>query len=207
MTRVLLTSFEPFGRHTLNSSLEVGRAVARWPPPGVELDWLVLPVVAGACVERAWGRVVEVRPALVLSLGQKDGAARLCVEAAAANLHDFRMRDNASNWFRKQPILPDGPAAYQATAPTDRILLDLHDHQVPAELSLSAGGFICNHLYYGLLHRAAAEGSTHRTCFLHLPLLPEQVPAGRRTPSCGLEQMAEGVRLAIAACVGPGRPS
>src|SRR5256885_8834812 len=98
MTRVLLTSFEPFGRHTLNSSLEVGRAVACRPPPGVDLDWLVLPVVAGTCVEQAWARVVQFRPTLVLSLGQKDGAARLCIEAVAANLHDFRMRDNAGNW-------------------------------------------------------------------------------------------------------------
>src|SRR5262245_28529001 len=110
MARVLLTSFEPFGTHTLNSSLEVGRAVARRPPPGVELDWLVLPVVAGACVEAAWARVRQVRPDLVLALGQKDGAARLCVEEAAANLHDFRMRDNAGRWFRNQPILPGGPA-------------------------------------------------------------------------------------------------
>jgi pyroglutamyl-peptidase len=202
MTRVLLTSFEPFGTHTINSSLEVGRAVARRPPPGVDLDWLVLPVVAGACVEAAWARVVQVRPSLVLALGQKDGAARLCVEEAAANLHDFRMRDNAGNWYRKQPILPGGPSAYLATARTDRILRDLQDRRVPAERSLSAGAFVCNHLYYGLLHRAAVEGSPHQTCFLHLPLLPEQVSPGRPVPSCGLEQMAEGVRLAIAACVG-----
>jgi pyroglutamyl-peptidase len=205
MTRVLLTSFEPFGRHTLNSSLEVGRAMARQPPPGVDLEWLVLPVVAGACVELAWARVLQVRPALVLSLGQKGGTARLCIEEVAANLHDFRMRDNAGNWFRKQPIIPDGPAVYRATARTDRILLDLQNGQVPAELSLSAGAFICNHLYYGLLHRAATEGSTHQTGFIHLPLLPEQVPVGQRTPSCGLEQMAEGVRLAIVACIGPER--
>jgi hypothetical protein len=56
MTRVLLTSFEPFGGQALNSSLEVGRALARQPLPGVELEWLTLPVVARVCVDRRFSQ-------------------------------------------------------------------------------------------------------------------------------------------------------
>jgi pyroglutamyl-peptidase len=60
---------------------------------------------------------------------------------------------------------------------------------------------VCNHLFYGLLHRAARAGCRHQTGFLHLPLLPEQVRPGRKTPSCSLAQQAEGVRRAIGACL------
>src|SRR5262249_41799637 len=104
--RVLLTSFEPFGGLDLNSSLEVGQAVSAEPPAGVGLHWHPLPVVAGRCVEAAWALVQQLRPALVLALGQAAGAAAIHVEDRAVNLDDFPIPDNAGNWRRLQWIVP-----------------------------------------------------------------------------------------------------
>ena len=202
MIRVLLTSFEPFGGHGRNSSLEVGRALARRPPGGVALDWLVLPVVADRCVELAWAHVLAARPALVLALGQAAGAACLRVEERAVNVNHFTIPDNAGNLFHKQVIVPGGPAAYRATVPTGRLVREARGG-VAAELSGSAGTYVCNHLFYGLLHRAAVAGWGHQTGFLHLPLLHGQ-PTRLPLPSRGLEELAEGVRRAIRACVAPG---
>jgi pyroglutamyl-peptidase len=218
MPRVLLTSFEPFGRHALNSSLEVGRALAADPPAGVEVDWLVLPVVAGRCVELAWQRVEETRPDAVVALGQSSRAAALRVEERAVNVDHFPQPDNAGNAHLKRPVVPGGPAAYPATAPADAMLRAVLARGLPAERSQSAGTFVCNHLFYGLLHRAALAGAAHRTAFLHLPLLPEQVPAapGRpemsgpqskeRTPppTRPLGELVEAAAAAVAACVGAG---
>jgi pyroglutamyl-peptidase len=201
MVRVVLTSFEPFGGHALNSSLEVGRDLARRPPPGVALDWLVLPVVAGRCVEEAWEWVCAAEPVLVLALGQSAGAAALRVEEVAVNLNDFSTPDNAGNLFRKQPIVAHGPAWYRTTTCPERVVEAVRRADLPAERSGSAGTYVCNHLFYGLLHRAARAGCRHQTGFLHLPLLPQQVRPGQKTPSCGLAQLVEGVRRAIAACV------
>src|SRR4051812_13525825 len=105
--RVLLSSFEPFGTHALNSSFEVGRLLAAQSLPGIDLEWLVLPVVVWECVERAWERIGVVRPDLVLALGQRAGAAMLQLERVAVNLNDFSMTDNAGNLLCKQPIVPD----------------------------------------------------------------------------------------------------
>src|SRR4029077_20969861 len=113
--RVLLTSFEPFGGFKVNSSLEAGRAAAADPPSGVEVDWMVLPVVAGACVEQAWDRVWQTQPALVLALGQSGAAATLRVEERAINFDDFPMPDNAGNEIRKKVIVPSGPPVYRTT--------------------------------------------------------------------------------------------
>jgi len=200
MTRVLLTSFEPFGTHTLNSSLEVGRAVARRPPRGVELEWVVLPVVAGACVERAWACVEQAGPDLVLALGQAAGAAVLRLEGVAANVNDFSIPDNAGNLLVGQPVVAGGPAAYRATVPLRRLAGALAGRGVPAGLSASAGRYVCNHLLYGLLHRAARRGCGHRTGFAHLPLLPGQVSRRSPSPALGLDVLAEGVRTIIEAC-------
>src|SRR5205085_2715204 len=95
MNRVLLTSFEPFGPHAVNSSLEIGRVVADQPPSGVSLDWLVLQVVAGLSTERAWERVMAFEPDLILALGQGDSRAGLHVEMRAVNVADFAIPDNA----------------------------------------------------------------------------------------------------------------
>jgi pyroglutamyl-peptidase len=201
--RVLLTSFEPFGVHALNSSLEVGRALSADPPAGVDIDWLALPVVAGACVEQAWVRVRQVQPALVLALGQLAGAAVLRVEARGINLDDFPMPDNAGNHYRKQVIVHAGPPMYRATLEPERVVRGLRGAGVAAEVSLSAGTYVCNHLFYGLLHRAAVGGHRHRTGFLHLPLLPEQVDPKKPLPSWPLNRLVEGVRRAVWACVDP----
>jgi pyroglutamyl-peptidase len=205
MPRVLLTSFEPFDGHALNSSLEVGRALAQAPPAAVEVEWLVLPVEAGVCVERAWRRVEEGRPDAVVALGQSSVAAAVRVEEVAANRDHFSMPDNAGNVITKRPVVPDGPAAYRATAPVEAMLRAVLRRGLPVERSRSTGSFVCNHFFYGLLHRAALVGATHRTAFLHIPLLPGQVPAtrpGRKPqPSCPLEQLVEAVGAAVAACV------
>src|SRR5262245_23133392 len=97
MPRILLTSLEPFGGHALNSSLEVGRSVASAGVEGIDLEWLVLPVVAGECVRRVWERVESFQPDFIVSLGQADGAARVCLEDRGINLDDFRAPDNGGN--------------------------------------------------------------------------------------------------------------
>lgn len=204
MTRVLLTSFEPFDRQQVNASLEVGQAVARRPPDGVELHWLVLPVVAGVCVEQAWRRVEEVKPELVLALGQAASAWALRVETRAVNRNHFRIADNAGNQPRQQRIAAAGPAAYRATIPTRRLVRALRQQGLLVQLSGSAGTFVCNHLLYGLLHRAVLSGRPQPTGFIHLPLLPEQARRPEQMHLPGREQAAEAVRLAIAALLAPG---
>jgi pyroglutamyl-peptidase len=198
MFRVLLTSFEPFGGMGSNSSLEIGREIARRPPAGVELEWLVLPVVAGACVEQAWSRILQMRPGLVLGLGQAAGASALRLECRGVNENDFGIPDNDGQRLVQQPIVSGGPTFYSTTAHPSRMARALSWHDVPVQLSVSAGRFVCNNLYFGLLHRAATAAHTHQTAFIHLPLLHGQV-AGEPLPAMSLGHGAEGVRRAIQA--------
>jgi pyroglutamyl-peptidase len=203
MTRILMTSFEPFGGFPLNSSHEVGRVVAAGQPPaGVHLDWLMLPVVAGLCVERAWGRIEQDRPDVVLLLGQASGAALVRLEDRGANLDDFSIPDNAGNQPIKRPIVPGGPPHHRTTAPLERLLGSLPGAGLAVEHSLSAGSYVCNHLYYGLLHRARASEPVPQVLFVHLPLLPQQVVAPSKLPSRPLDEMVRVVREVIRVCAG-----
>lgn len=199
MMRVLLTSFEPFGSDRRNSSLEVGERVAVRPPPGVELEWLVLPVVAAECVALAAQRIRATRPDLVLALGQAESAAGLRVETQGVNCCDFDIPDNAGRQLRDTRIEPHGPDAYAATVPVDRVVRALTGQGVGAEASDCAGTYVCNYLLYGLLHQAAVEGWPSRIGFVHLPLVAGQ--RGPTSPGVPAEVLAEGVRGIIAACL------
>lgn len=201
MFRVLLTSFEPFGGRPINSSLEVGRAVAARPPQGIELDWLVLPVIAGECVRQAQAAIDHLEPDLVLSLGQAAGASTLRFERLAVNLDDFAAPDNSGNLRRRQPVVVSGPPVYRATAGVESVLRELGSRGLTAEVSVSAGAYVCNHLFYELLHRATLAGGNRQTGFLHLPLLPGQVDWSERIPSRNLDELVAGVKLAITGCL------
>jgi pyroglutamyl-peptidase len=196
MIRVLLTSFEPFGGFALNSSHEVGRRVAALPPAGIHLDWLTIPVVAGLCVERVWGWVEEHRPDVVVALGQSAGAAQVRLEDRGVNLDDFSIPDNAGNQPRKRIIVPGGPAYLRTTVPLEMLLRS----ELAVEHSLSAGSYVCNHLYYSLLHRAHVNGAAPTVLFVHLPLLPAQVPPKIKLPSRPLEEMVTTVGVVLRLC-------
>jgi pyroglutamyl-peptidase len=202
MTRVLLTSFEPFGGFALNSSHEIARLVAAGPPAGVHLDWLVLPVVAGVCVERAWARIEDQRPDLVVALGQSAQATAVRLEERGVNLDDFSMPDNAGQQPRKQLIVPGGPAFLRTSVPLEALLAELSRAGLAVEHSLSAGSYVCNHLYYSLLLRAQTAPLSPRVLFVHLPLLPEQVPAKVKLPSRPREEQARTVLEVLRLCAG-----
>jgi pyroglutamyl-peptidase len=201
MSRVLVTSFEPFGGHDINSSHEVGRTLSQRPPPGVEIDWLVLPVVAGECILRAW-QLVEARgPEMVLALGQAGSSPLVRLEDRAVNFDHFHFADNAGNLHRLAPVVPGGPAIYRTPLPLPHVLHRLRQTVQPIEHSFSAGNYICNHYYYQLLHRAAQSATKPRVLFVHLPLLPSQLRPPARWFARPLEEQVECVRQILLACL------
>src|SRR5262245_5676854 len=175
MPRVLVTSFEPFGGHAINSSREVGQRLAHAPPLGVEVDWLTLPVVAGVCVERAWERVEATRLDLVLALGQAGSSPHVRLEDRAVNFDHFAFADNGGNVHLTKPIVSGGSALLRTRVPIAEVLGRVRTNGVQVEHSFSAGTYLCNHLYYQLLHRVGLQGPSPQVLFVHLPLLPEQV--------------------------------
>lgn len=202
MSVVLVTAFEPFGGEAVNASQEV---LSRLDPAGLsgcELRRAVLPVVFGRSAEVLRAAVVEHRPDVVLCLGQANGRADITPEKVAVNFDDARIADNAGERPVDTPVVAGGPAAYFSTLPVGAIVAGLRAKGVPASLSLSAGSFVCNHVFYALMHFLAAERPGVRGGFVHMPCLPEQVKGRPGTPSLALERslvgVAEAVRIAAA---------
>ena len=92
-----------------------------------------------------------------------------------------------------------GPAAYFSTLPIKAIVHGLRAANLPASVSNTAGNFVCNHVFYALMHRLATrpELAAARGGFIHLPCLPEQVARVPGLPSMALDTQVAAVRVAI----------
>ena len=197
---VLLTGFEPFGGSQVNPSAQVVRTLARDGLPGVALHSAILPVGRQGGPATLLNAVRALHPDAIVCLGEATRRMAISIERVAINLLDYRMADNAGHQAIDEPIVPDGPAAYFVTLPVRAMLEAVRAAGIPAELSLSAGAFLCNQVTYELLHYLTTHQLDIPAGFVHLPALPEQVTnAYPPMPSMALATMTCGIRAVIGA--------
>jgi pyroglutamyl-peptidase len=193
MIRVLVTGFEPFGSASLNPSQEIVNALGN--VPGVELHRMVLPVVFASASKMAINLVDEIKPDVVVALGQAEGRTEISVEQVAVNLIDARIPDNAGFQITHQTIDLNGPAAYFTSLPAREMVAAMRSIGIPAGISLSAGAFLCNHLFYSLLH--SLRSTAVRSGFIHVPLMTEQAPEFPGLFTMPLGDMTRGIEAAL----------
>ncbi|HSI58217.1 MAG TPA: pyroglutamyl-peptidase I [Ideonella sp.] len=197
MNRILLSGFEPFGGDSFNPSWEVARALGGTRIGEAEVVALELPCVFGAALTTLRDALATLQPGLVLALGQAAGRCDLSIERIAINVDDARIADNAGARPVDQPVVPGGPAACFSTLPIKAMVAALQAQGVPASVSQTAGTFVCNHVFYGLMHALQGQGAV-RGGFMHLPLSTRQASAHPGKPTMSEATMVEGVRLALA---------
>lgn len=193
---ILLTGFEPFDGGAINASWEVARALDGSCLEGAVVRSRCLPTTFGRAPLALRAVIESVQPALVVALGQASGRAEVSMERVALNLIDARIPDNDGAQPHDQPVRPECPAAYFSTLPLKPMLAGLRAAGHPAALSLSAGAFVCNQVFYELQHQLHGRGVP--SGFIHLPVLPEQAarkPAGM--PSMALSAQIDAIRLAL----------
>ncbi len=194
--KVLVTGFEPFGGEAVNASIE---AVRRLPQRigAMEIVTAELPTSYSNSIPALEAAIARSNPELVLCVGQAGDRATLCVERVAVNLQDARAPDNDGAQPVDAPIVASGPAAYLATLPVRAAVAALHAAELPSQLSMSAGTFVCNHVFYGLMRLAATRKPAFRGGFLHVPCLPGQ--AAPAAPSMPLDDIVRGIEIVLEA--------
>ena len=190
MTKVLLTGFEPFGKATLNPSGEIVKQIS-----GDNIVTAILPVAYAQSAERLLALIAEHNPDVVISLGQAEGRTHISPERIAINLDDARLADNEGVIRNDIPIVVGGPVAYESTLPIKEIVKAINDAGVPAAVSLSAGAFLCNHVFY--VAQDHFKGTKVRSGFVHVPLMDEQAGEFPGLPTMPLDQMVKAVRTML----------
>ena len=193
MTTVLLTGFEPFAGDPANPSGDaVRRVAASWTGPA-ELVTAVLPVTFEGAASGLDLLVEEHDPDVVVAAGLAGGRRTISVERVAVNLVDARIPDNAGVQPIDEPSLAGGPAAVFASLPVKAIVRAVAGAGIPCELSLSAGTFVCNHVFYRAANWAAERG--RRAGFVHVPWATGQATRGE--PELRLADIARALTIAV----------
>ena len=196
MKTVLLTGFEPFAGAAINPSWEAVRQLDGWSGDGFIVVARELPCVFGDAAEALRGFVDALRPDLVIAVGQAGGRPEISVERIAINVDDARIPDNAGRQPVDVPIVADGPAAWFTTLPIKAIVAAIRARGIKAGVSQTAGTFVCNHLFYALMHHL--RGQAVKAGFIHVPFLPEQAAAWPEpAPAMTLEDIVTALRVAV----------
>ncbi len=190
-TDILVTGFEPFGQESLNPSQLLMEAVRD------RVHTCLLPTSYIRSMETLQPVLEHLCPRAVLCIGQAGGRSALTLERIGINWMEASIPDNDGRLFTGQQIDPLGPGGYLSTLDVSGLIQSLRDAGLAAQVSLSAGSFVCNRVLYGVLHWAAAHHSSMQVGFLHVPFLPEQVVDKPEKPSMEFSRMLQGVHLLL----------
>lgn len=197
--KILLTGFNPFGNSPLNPSQQLVETLPEIGNNGKTLLKAILPVDHNQAPKILLDHLHQSEPDAVLMFGLASGRSKICLERVAINLQDFRIPDNAGVIKTDEPIIAGGSAAYFSTLPLRAMLNALTTENIPASLSLSAGTYLCNQVFYTLMYEIAQKQLPTRAGFIHLPALPAQAAeSDKNLPSMSLDLEMQAAHILIA---------
>lgn len=198
---VLVTGFAPFAGETINPSQLIAQELDGTTIAGHRIVGAILPTEFATSLASLQNLLEQHQPAAVLALGQAGGRAEISLERVAVNLIDARIPDNAGAQPVDVAVVENAPNAYFSTLPLKAMLAALHAEGIPAALSHSAGTFVCNQCFFGLLHllesHTVSTAGAARGGFVHVPYLPEQAARHADAPSMTLSTMVQAVQRCL----------
>ena len=175
---VLLTGFTPFGGETVNPSWQAIRALDGSAIAGHRVTAVELPTEFDASLPVLWRALRATEPRVAIAVGLAGGREGISLERVAINLIDARIPDNAGAQPVDVQVLRGGQAAFFSTLPVKASLLALQQAGIDAHVSQTAGTYVCNQVFYALMHALRRRRNT-RAGFVHVPWLPEQAERHR----------------------------
>lgn len=198
--KVLLAAFDPFGGEELNPAFEAVK-ILEDEIAGAEIVKKEVPTVFKKSIKTLEKYIAEEKPDITICVGQAGGRYKLSVERVAINVDDARIEDNEGKQPVDTRIFADGKNAYFAELPIKAMVKEMKDHKLPAEVSNTAGTFVCNHLMYGLLYLIEKKFPEMKGGFIHVPFIPEQVLDKKDKASMSLENIKKGLYYAVKAAL------
>ncbi|MDP3487299.1 MAG: pyroglutamyl-peptidase I [Bacillota bacterium] len=203
MRTLLLTGFEPFGGEKTNPSLEAVKQLDGLTFGDIYVKSLELPV--------AWDRVTPIlqdaitthNPDFIISVGQAGGRAKIAVERIGINIAFGK--DNYDVTQSGEPVVESAPDGYFASLPVIALADAINAAGIPAYVSNTAGTYLCNYCLYTLEHLIHTNNLSIKSCFIHIPFLPEQTTdkPNQTLPSMSLDSIVSALRAAIQSIATP----
>lgn len=197
---VLLTGFAPFAGETINPSWQAVRTLDGALIADHRVVTAELPCEFDASLPALWKVMRRAEPDVAIAVGLAGGRDGISLERVAINVIDARIPDNAGTQPVDTPVLRGGAAAFFSTLPIKSALLELQRAGIPAHISQTAGTYVCNQVFYALMHALRRRRNT-RAGFVHVPWLPEQA-ARHAQPGMPVAQATRALEIVVRTALG-----
>lgn len=176
--KVLITSFEPFGGKKTNITEQALRDTAE--VSGVRTE--ILPVAFGRAATVAAGMMRENEYDSVLLLGEQPSMGSVIGFETQAHNRAYAglIADNDGQRKLGEKIITGAPATLEASMPYDELCQALEGASLRSRVQHKIGRFVCNDLFYRLLHMQVSGEINPRTQigFAHIGSRSEVSAAG-----------------------------
>ncbi|MGR7909359.1 pyroglutamyl-peptidase I [Lysinibacillus capsici] len=167
MTKILVTGFEPFLDYKINPTMQIVEELNGKKIDCYDIVGRILSVDFQQSAEQLKQHIEEVKPQIIISLGLAGGRFKVTPERIAINVKDGEPDNNGYTPVDER-IHEEGADAYLTNLPIRSMVNRLQAEGYPAEISNTAGTYLCNNIMYeGLAYAQQHEGV--RAGFIHIP--------------------------------------
>ena len=196
MKTLLLTGFEPFLNFPINPTENIVKELDGQTIGEYKIIGKILPVDFQSAGELLIQFYHEINPNAVVSLGLAGGRFKITPERIAINCNDGAA-DNKGNKFIGKKIDGKGPDGLFSTLPVQAIVDHLNENKFPAEVSNSAGTYLCNNVMYQMLNELKIKVISIPSGFIHIPASHELAVLQKNLPSWAQSDLTNAIKLAL----------
>lgn len=165
--KVLLFGFGPFASYPENPTEIILKKIGKTGIKGTIIHTKILPVAYGEAEKIIVNEINKKNPDLILGTGLAPGRSRISIEKIAINYRFSETPDNRGMKKTGEKIDEKSPDGIFATINVEKLVDLLNEKGIPAEISISAGAYICNETMFLILREANKSGK--KAGFIHFP--------------------------------------
>ncbi|GEK34169.1 pyroglutamyl-peptidase I [Kurthia sibirica] len=168
MKKLLLTGFEPFLNFKINPTMEVVKALDGLQIGEFEVIGRTMVVDFKQSAEQLQQLIASEQPQMIISLGLAGGRSKITPERIAINIRDGEP-DNKGYTPQDEVIDDQANDGYFTNLPIRKMVNSLQQAGYPAEISNSAGTYLCNNIMFEGIRYAQRQNSEMLAGFIHIP--------------------------------------
>ncbi|MBX0357683.1 pyroglutamyl-peptidase I [Halobacillus sp. Nhm2S1] len=197
MKKLLLTGFEPFLDFPINPTTHIVEELKGKEMNGYQIEGRILPVDYNKSGQEILEHIQDVEPDAVISLGLAAGRYKITPERISINCNESNEKDNEGNTPDGDRIQEEGPDGLFSTLPIKRFVEDLQLKGYPAEVSNTAGTYLCNHVMYQALYHFHENNLEVPSGFVHIPASHDLAVQHGKLPSWSQKDLTGAVKHII----------
>ncbi|WP_440897400.1 pyroglutamyl-peptidase I [Amphibacillus sp. Q70] len=196
--KLLLTGFEPFLDFSINPTKEIVEELNGTTIGAYTVASHVLSVDFHKAGKQLLQVIDETKPDAIISLGLAGGRFKVSPERIAINVNDGP-KDNQGHKPENEVIWEDGTDGLFSTLPISKMVEQLKRQGLPAEVSNTAGTYLCNHVMYQALYYTKINEIELPAGFIHIPASHELAIEHGKMPSWSYDDLKKAVIVCIKA--------